>query len=90
MAKTMNKYNEVSLESKINDMSKEIKILEEYSWVRAKIIEKMQWDYMNWKDPDDDHEEKWFDAPDEDDYRYQGYEAINELLSKLDKAIIGG
>ena len=81
---------EVIIQKKIDDMELKVKVLREYEDIRNKILEKMKWEYMDYHDPDDEHEENYFSQPAEDSYIYPRYIALNTLLSMLDKAVIGG
>lgn len=78
------------IQKKIDDFDMKMRVLQEYDCIRNKILEKMKWEYMDYKDPDDEHEENYFEVPDEESYIYPRYVAINTLLSILDKAVLGG
>lgn len=82
--------NEKTIEDKIQDLQIKQRILEAYDSTRKHIIETMRWNYMDYHEADEDHDEAWYTAPDENDYRYLMYIGMNEMLAKCDKAIIGG
>lgn len=88
MAKKEN--TEEIIQKKIDDMELKVRVLREYEDIRNKILEKMKWEYMVYHDPDEEHEDNYFEVPDVESYIYQNYVAINTLLSMLDKAVIGG
>ncbi len=89
-AETTTVLNEATINSRIENLEKQKRLLEEYKRIRDKAIDDRQWNYMIYHSADNEHEEAWYTVPQEDDYQYAGYVAMTELIDIMDKAVIGG
>lgn len=77
------------IEEKLEKLEKQVYELNEYKEFRNWVIEKMQWNAMDVHEPDDDHEERWFTEPiDEDTYFKPKYDFYQKILTCLDKEFL--
>lgn len=78
--------NKEELEKKVQEVHDKAYRIEELGIIYEKTVENMNWYAMDYHEPDEDHEEKWFSAPEETDaYKYVKYLAYQEVLEAIEK-----
>ena len=88
--KTMKNTNTTKLDiaMKKEQLEKELTRLNIYEGLRKALMDKIQWDYMQYHEADEEHEESWFTAPDMDNWRYNEYLAAMDIVNTLDSIIV--
>jgi hypothetical protein len=77
------------IDEKLNEIEKKYHELQNYKDFREYLVDKMQWDSMISHGADEEHDEVWFEIPDEEDtYRYPKYQFYQHVLEVLDKEFI--
>ena len=74
----------IDVTKKIEELENEIERLRIYETFRKKLVDEMQWNYMDWHDADDQHTETWFTEPEDESYKYKSYKAAKDIIDKLD------
>ena len=75
----------MTVEQKRLDLEKELKRLDVYENLRAKMMSEVQWNYMKYHAADDEHDEIWYSTPEEGDYNYESYNIAMDIINALDK-----
>ena len=88
--KTMKNTNTTKLDiaMKKEQLEKELARLNIYEGLRQALMDKIKWDYMQYHEADEEHEESWFTAPDMDNWRYNEYLAAMDIVNALDSIIV--
>ena len=81
--------NKLDFEERKTALQKQLKTFEVYEKLRAQVMDKIQWEYMTYHEPDDEHNnETWFSAPQPDSWKYEEYIIAMELLEKFDNVLL--
>lgn len=83
----MSKFT-TDLEKREAELRKELSKIEVYTHMRAQLVRDMEWDTMTGHEADNEHEEYWYEAPEEGDYMYEKYCVYQELLEAFDKLVL--
>jgi hypothetical protein len=77
--------NKEAIDSKVEELQAKARRIQELGTIYEKTVENMNWYGMDYHEADDEHEERWFSAPDEESYKYDTYLAYQEVLEAIEK-----
>lgn len=79
------KKNEFNFQEIAEMKRREADRIETLEEIYIEIKNSMQWNAMEYHEPDEDHENGWYTIPDEDDdYRYNKYKVFQEVLRDIE------
>lgn len=74
---------------KKEQLQREISKLEVYEYLRNKMMDEINWRWMEYHEADEEHNnETWFTMPNEDSYKYNDAQIAMEIVTKLDEIIL--
>lgn len=78
------KKNEFNFQEIAEMKRREADRIETLEEIYIEIKNSMQWNAMEYHEPDDEHDDNWYTIPYENDYRYNKYKVYQEVLRTLE------